>query len=120
MLFAGMSQALAPHNAEIRLVGKGDLAPQAILDRIKSIFTVDNIELPSADGKLKKATFSAEEYIQSLLEEQNKVRDFYQEPETAPTASTGPTALLTFDVAETIAGIQKEEGGYSWGIFQVK
>jgi hypothetical protein len=119
MLFAGMSQALAPHNAEIRLVGKGDLSPQAILDRIKSIFTVDNIELPSADGKLKKATFSAEEYIQSLLEEQNKVRDFYQEPDVAATPA-GPTAPSTFDVAETIAGIQKDEGGYSWGIFQVK
>lgn len=119
MLFAGMSSALAPHQAELRLVGRGDLAPQAILDRVKSIFTVDNIELPTADGKLKKATFSAEEYIQSLLEEQNKVSHFYNEPEGSA-ASPVPADPSRFDVLETIQKIQKDDGGLSWAIFQVK
>lgn len=120
MSFSAMAAALAPHSFELRLVGKSDASPQAILDRVKGVFTVDNIELPTSDGKLKKATFSAEEYIQSLLEEQNKVRDFYNEPESLAEAATAPLPPNRFNVAESIALIQKDVGGFAWGIFQVK
>ena len=118
MQFAEMSSALAPHSTELRLVGRGDVEPQAILDRVKSIFTVDNIQLPTTDGKLAKPTFSAEEYIQALLEEQNRTKEFYQETDDG--TATAPAKKEEFPVLETIQQVRNEKGGLGWGIFQPK
>jgi hypothetical protein len=62
--------------------------------------------------------FSKEEYVQSLLEEQEKQRDYYQE--SAPSLSPVPQGTETFPVAETIAKIHQNEGGFVWAIFQCK
>lgn len=120
MYFADMSSALAPHSTELRLVGRSDVEPQVILDRVKSIFTVDNIQLPTTDGKLVKPTFSAEEYIQALLEEQNRTKEFYQETEDTAASGGAEAKKEQFPVQETINQIHNEKGGFSWAIFQPK
>ena len=118
-LFPQMESALAPCNISVRFVGHSDLEPEAILSKIKSAFVVDTIEIATDGGKLKKPSFSKEEYIQSLLEEQERTREFYNEPstDTAAVASAGPK---TFPVTETISQIQQNEGGLVWAIFQCK
>jgi hypothetical protein len=117
MLFGDMAKLLAPHNAELRLVGRNDLQPDAIINKVRSIFVIDNIEVPVGDGKVRKAALTTEEYIHSLLEEQEKVREFYNEPADAGSSPSGPQTL---NVEETIQLIQKPEGGLVWGIFQFK
>lgn len=119
VLNSDMAALLTPHQADIRLMGKSDLTPEGIIEKVKSVFTVDNIESPAGEGKAtKKAALTAEEYIQSLLEEQQRASKFYNEPEVIDHVSAVTT--VGFDVAETIREIQKEEGGFAWGIFQVK
>jgi hypothetical protein len=117
-LFSQMEAALAPCNASVRFVGASDLEPEAILAKVKSAFVVDTIELPTADGKLKKASFSKEEYIQSLLEEQEKQREFYNEA-PAPTQGSGKTTE-TYPVDSTLSQLHQNEGGLVWAIFQCK
>lgn len=109
---------VGPCNAEIRLMGKADLSPEAIIAKVKSAFVVDNINLPA--GEVKKA-FSTDEYILALQEEQKATSAFYQEPEDMPVAAAAaaPPKPTDFDVAETVRLIRADEGGLTWGIFQV-
>lgn len=117
-LHGAMLSLLGPANADIKLAGADDRAVSSILAKVQKTFVVDTINVEKSDRqKEQEAAFSQEQYLAALIEEQDKVKEFYNEPETAPApaAKSGPTQ---FDVDETLNLVRQDAGGLLWAIFQ--
>eukprot|EP00760_Papus_ankaliazontas_P007981 PhM_4_TR13631/c0_g1_i1/m.13221 len=114
MLSGDMMNLLRPFNVDIRLQGEDDTNLKAIIQRLQDVFVSDHIKGEGASKKKKdeaEGDFSAEAYIQALIEEQEKTAEFYEEPpEMDPNE---------FDVEETVRLLRSEEGGVAWAVFQI-
>jgi hypothetical protein len=84
---------------------------------VEKLFVIDHIDMPGAPPNAKP--ISAEEYVKALEEEQRANSAFYNEPEEYESPPGSPSKPNRFDVDETIKLIRQDEGGLTWGIFQV-
>jgi hypothetical protein len=108
---------LIPCTADVTLTGAADATIPSFLSKVERIFTVDNINLPSSKEGSK--TISAEEYVKALEEEQRANSAFYEEPEEYESPPASPQGPKRYDVEETINLVRQDEGGLTWGIFQI-
>lgn len=137
-IYPSMAKALSPYSYEIYLVGRQDLNPQAIINKSKNAFSDPHKKMAnSKDFLMDSCIFTEENYKKSLDDEQKVAEAFNEKPKNirrnqTPTprdrmeqsisslALTDGQLLPTFDIDETIALVQADEGGLVWAIFEVR
>eukprot|EP00672_Neobodo_designis_P010342 CAMPEP_0174856668 /NCGR_PEP_ID=MMETSP1114-20130205/36156_1 /TAXON_ID=312471 /ORGANISM="Neobodo designis, Strain CCAP 1951/1" /LENGTH=373 /DNA_ID=CAMNT_0016091473 /DNA_START=49 /DNA_END=1170 /DNA_ORIENTATION=- len=112
------SFSLMPTNAIVTFNGSEDATVESFLRNVEKWFVVDHINMQSTKDAPKAV--SAEEYVKALEEEQKANSAFYNEPEEYQSPPASPTRNRTYDVEETIKLIRADEGGLTWGIFQIE